>query len=213
MLRFHHLSKHYTHFDLQNISFEAPEGARIALLGLNGSGKSTLLRCIADQHPQASLLPQRLDFPLSCTALELVLFSRSEHKKYFHFDQQEDLEKAKYYLELTHAAEFSHRQLDEISGGELQRVALASLLAHEKNLLLLDEPFTFLDVREQNNMLKLFAKLQQQNPKLTIIMSSHQLELMQTWCSHVLILQKGKLRSFSELSKNSNLFAMFEELA
>ena len=215
MLSLKNLSKHYTHFTLENISAEIPTGSRVALLGLNGSGKSTLLNCIAEQHNKASLLPQRLDFPLSCTALELVLFSLSEDKKWFHFDQVQDVEKAQHYLQLTHAQDFVLRQLSELSGGELQRVALASLLSREKNILLLDEPFTFLDIREQKNMLQLFAQLQQRNPELTIIMSSHQLELIQDWCSHIMILKKGKLAAFLPAHQlvGKTLHEFFEENA
>lgn len=215
MLSLKNISKHYAHFTLENISAEIPSGARVALLGLNGSGKSTLLSCIAEQQHAASFLPQRLDFPLSCSALELVLFSLSEDQKWFHFDQVQDVEKAKHYLELTHAQDFALRQLSELSGGELQRVALAALLAREKNILLLDEPFTFLDIREQKNMLQLFAKLQQRNPELTILMSSHQLELMQTWCDHVMILQKGKLAQLLTPSqlRSTTLLEYFEQYA
>lgn len=160
------------------------EAAKVTtLVGPNGSGKSTLLRSLArlhqldsgtvslDGHPDATLLSRR-EFAQRVTLLaqhrpnpsgisvrDLVGYGRQPYLRRWGRSSAEDLLAVEEAMEKTRVVSMAERPIDELSGGELQRVWLASCLAQDAKVLLLDEPTTFLDLRHQVEFLDLICEL------------------------------------------------------
>jgi ABC-type Mn2+/Zn2+ transport system ATPase subunit len=156
-------------FQMTDISFEAGPGDVVALIGPNGSGKSTLLKAIAGvlplQHGRITLagraiethlgrlafVPQRedvnWDFP--ATALDVVLMARNRDIGWFRRPDRHDREVAQESLTRMGLGGMGSRHISEFSGGQQQRIFLARALAQEPEIVLLDEPFTGIDVENR----------------------------------------------------------------
>lgn len=193
------------------LRFESPE--MVALAGPNGAGKSTLLGIVAGLRPgftgacqlygkdvqrwkrrdfarKVAFVPQslKLDFPF--TAEEVVYMGRTPHAGGF-FESGRDREAARRAMELTDMLEFAGRDFRALSGGERQRVMLASALAQEPQVLLLDEPTSFLDLSHQFAIYSLLRRLRAEG--ILIIAATHDLNLAATYSDRVLVLQKGRI--------------------
>ena len=198
---------------LRSATFNAQPGEFLALVGVNGAGKSTLLDIIAgfrkpaagsvviagrDQRAwslrelsqRVSHLPQAVHADLPYTAEQLVAMGRYPHTDRW-FESDEDHVFIREAMERTHCWEYRRRNFGSLSGGERQRVLLAACLAQNANILLLDEPSTFLDIEQQ---LHCFTVLREeaQAGKLCIAVT-HDLNLALTHCSRMLILDRGRL--------------------
>jgi iron complex transport system ATP-binding protein len=194
-----------------SLRFETPQ--MVALAGPNGAGKSTLLGIMAGLRPgysgscrlygieaprwrrrdfarQVAFVPQslRLDFPF--TAQEVVYMGRTPHAGGF-FESSRDREAARHAMDLTDMGEFAHRDFRALSGGERQRVVLASALAQEPQVLLLDEPTTFLDLSHQFAIYSLLRRLSQDG--ILVIAATHDLNLAAAYSDRVVVLQKGRV--------------------
>ena len=197
---------------LQDISFSIPCGSLVAVLGMNGSGKSTLLRCLARllrpsngtiQLNQQNLshislqqaartiayLPQNAP-PLDCSVIEAVLIGRKPHLNWQ--VQSQDLQETNRILELTGLVQYADRLTSRLSGGELQRVAIARTLAQQPRLLLLDEPVNHLDIRSQLDIMALLRRLTHQLGIITIAVM-HDINLALRFCDTFLLLREGQL--------------------
>jgi iron complex transport system ATP-binding protein len=200
---------------LHDVSLEIQAGSWLGLLGPNGSGKTTLIKCFASilkpqsgkiellnkpcqnypRHDFAKLIatvPQDTNITFPFSAFEVVLMGRSPHKGLFGFDSARDIEISKKAMEITDTAQFINRQFQELSGGERQRVIIARALAQEPKILLLDEPTTFLDIRHQQDILKLLTKLVE-TESLTIISAMHDINLALLYCKRIALLKNGKI--------------------
>ncbi|MGH3371248.1 MAG: ABC transporter ATP-binding protein [Nocardioidaceae bacterium] len=164
-------------------SLTVTHGEVTALIGPNGSGKSTLLRTVARLHPLASgtvrlgdgtetrtlsakafarrvtLLTQHRPTPGSLTVLDVVGFGRHPYRGRWREADPEGAARIAWCLEVTGVEEMADRPVDQLSGGELQRVWLATCLAQDTDVLLLDEPTNHLDLRYQVEMLDLVRDL------------------------------------------------------
>jgi len=213
MLNVQHISFSYGKRDvLSDISFETDAGEILAVLGPNGSGKSTLLRCLtgvlrpkrgevllhgksitsctAEQRARLiAYVPQKLETaPLS--VFESVLLGR---KPYFTWKASKgDLEKVEEILEKLGLDALAQRPVDQLSGGESQKVALARVLVQEPKLLLLDEPTSSLDLKNQVEMLVLLRKIVRER-NLTAILTMHDINVAVRYADRFLLLQSGKL--------------------
>ncbi|GAA2612534.1 ABC transporter ATP-binding protein [Actinomadura fulvescens] len=157
-------------------------GEVTVLVGPNGCGKSTLLRTVAglqpalggevriDGEPLRSLsrrtlsrrlafLPQTPLVPAGVTVRELVRHGRYAHRGAFARHTREDAESIDWALSVTDAVPLAGKRLDELSGGERQRAWLATVLAQRADILLLDEPTTYLDLRHQFEVLDVVRRL------------------------------------------------------
>ena len=197
---------------LSDVSFEANAGEILAVLGPNGSGKSTLLRCLTgflrpkqgeiilnDQtiasctaEKRARLIayvPQKLESaPLS--VFESVLLGR---KPYFTWKaSKHDMEKVEEILDRLDLAALAQRHVDQLSGGECQKVALARVLVQEPKLLLLDEPTSSLDIKSQSEMLMLLRDIVRER-NLSVILTMHDINVALRYADRFLLLQSGKL--------------------
>ena len=201
-------------FTLEASSFQARPGEIVAILGPNASGKSTLLKLIAGtQEPLSgrvllngyvthSLTPriraQRIamvqqDSPLlfPSRTWEFVLQGRHAHGRSLRFETSEDLNIARNALAQVGAAHLSDRWMDQISGGEKQRVILARALSQQPLLLLLDEPTLHLDIGSQVGLLDTLRKLAAEN-RYTVVVVTHELNLAAEYADQIVLLHHGK---------------------
>ncbi len=187
----------------------------LAVVGPNGSGKTTLLRLIAGQlipqHGSVSVcgvdpgrgdrrdLARRvavvghhgeLGFPF--TALEVVLMGRAPHVQGFRLESPEDLDAAQRAMRATEVAGLAARVFDTLSSGERQRVGLARALAQEPELLLLDEPAAFLDIKQQTRLYDLLTELNHSSG-LTVVSVLHDLNIASLYFSRVAIVAAGAI--------------------
>jgi iron complex transport system ATP-binding protein len=208
---------------IDGVSLEIPSGALIGLLGPNGSGKTTLLRLLAGtlkptrgvvrldgddlsripRHLLArrcAVVPQETHLAFEYTVLEIVLMGRYPHLRAFQFERPEDMSAAVRALEATGTLEFAHRAFATLSGGEKQRVIIASALAQldeslpqrSPRLLLLDEPTASLDLRYQIEVAQLIARLHR-DADVTIVLSTHDLHFAASVCDDVVLLRRGRV--------------------
>jgi manganese/iron transport system ATP-binding protein len=177
---------------LQDVTFSADVGERVAIVGPNGAGKSTLFRALIGQLPPASgrilfdangsparigYLPQRtqadLRFPV--TVFDVVLMGRVRHTSWLRWPSAEDRRAAQRALEQVGMREYAGRQIGELSGGQQQRVFIARALAQEAGILLMDEPFSGVDLPSQEAILSILDGLRAQ--AITVLVSTHDLNL------------------------------------
>jgi iron complex transport system ATP-binding protein len=201
-------------FTLEATSFQAKPGEIVAILGPNASGKSTLLQLIAgalaplsgrillDGFVTHSLTPKtraqriavvqqesRLLFP--ARAWEFVLQGRHAHRRALRFESEDDIIIARNALAQVGAADLSDRWMDQISGGEKQRVILARALAQQPLLLLLDEPTLHLDIAAQVDLLHSLRRLAAEN-RYTVVVVTHELNLAAEYADQVVLMQRGR---------------------
>jgi iron complex transport system ATP-binding protein len=199
---------------LEATSFQAKPGEVVAILGPNASGKSTLLKLISgalaplsgrillNGFVTHSLTPQTraqriavvqqeslLLFP--ARVWEFVLQGRHAHGRSLRFESEDDVIIAKNALAQVGAADLSDRSMDQVSGGEKQRVILARALAQQPLLLLLDEPTLHLDIAAQVDLLHTLRRLAAEN-RYTVVVVTHELNLAAEYTDQVVLLQRGR---------------------
>lgn len=200
---------------IRDLSLAIPAGEVTALVGRNGSGKSTLLRGLARlMKPtrgavyldgqtihhlstrlvarRLAMLPQRPDAPDGLTVRELVAFGRFPHQGLFGTLTPKDDAKITDAMGITRIAHLADSPLGELSGGERQLAWIAMALAQDTELLLLDEPTTFLDLAHQIDVLDVIAELHQTHRR-TIVMVLHDLNLAARYATHMVVLSLGQI--------------------
>ncbi|MGG4221326.1 ABC transporter ATP-binding protein [Paenibacillus jamilae] len=209
------LTRAYGEFQvLKNISWNVDEGAWWGIIGPNGSGKSTLLHLLSgvDQPTAGSVriygqrigsysrkelsrlvaVLQQEGLPsVRYTVREIIEMGRFPHQDWLGREKGVDVEaitdRVLARLSLTSLAD---RTLDRLSGGQRQRVALAKVMVQEPQILLLDEPTTYLDLRYQLEFMELLAEWRQETG-VTIIAVLHDLNLAAQFCDNLLVLKDG----------------------
>lgn len=199
---------------IEQLNLEAPAGRITALVGPNGCGKSTLLRGLArllkpkggmvyldgkaihslptkQVAQQIGLLPQSPVAPAGLTVYELVAQGRYPHQSWFQQWSAEDSRYTQEALEITNLTHMADRPLDTLSGGQRQRAWIAMALAQETEILLLDEPTTFLDLAYQLEVLDLLHELNERGR--TIIMVLHDLNQACRYADHVVAMRSGTI--------------------
>ena len=201
---------------VKNVSFKLNVREWIGIIGSNGSGKSTLLKgalkfipilsgditldgkSIKD-HSRNSLstkiayLPQQLNNNLNISVEELVALGRSPYKKFWDLDlNNKDFNIVKKAIEIVEIEKLKNKFLNELSGGQIQRAYLAMSIAQNPNILLLDEPTTFLDIKYQIKFLESLKQLIKNNG-ISIMTVLHDINLAARFCDRIAILKNGKL--------------------
>jgi len=202
-------------FGLHDISVSIRPGSFTGLLGPNGSGKTTLLKLLAGvltpdaggiTHGDRPLLgltrramarrvavvPQETHPAFDYTAREMVLMGRHPHVGTFTLEGPRDLSIADESMEATGTAHLASRAYMTLSGGEKQRVIIASALAQEPEVLLLDEPTASLDLGYQLDIAALLTGLNR-NRGVTMVMATHDLNLAAATCDMLVLVHEGRV--------------------
>ncbi|ONK12975.1 ABC transporter ATP-binding protein [Streptomyces sp. MP131-18] len=202
---------------VSDLDLTVPPGAITVIVGANACGKSTLLRSMSrllapregrvvldgkEVHRRPAkelartlgLLPQSPLAPEGITVLDLVGRGRHPHQGIFSRWNENDDAAVASALEATRTADLADRAVDELSGGQRQRVWIAMVLAQQTDLLLLDEPTTFLDVTHQIEVLDLLTDLNRTRGT-TIVMVLHDLNLAARYADHLIALAAGRLHA------------------
>ncbi len=200
---------------VDELSLQLPQGEVTIIVGANGCGKSTLLRGLArllkpaggkvlldgqDIHTRPArevakvlgLLPQTPVAPDGITVSELVGRGRYPHQGWFKRWNAEDEAAVERAMSLTGTTDLADRPIDELSGGQRQRVWIAMALAQETELLLLDEPTTYLDVAHQLEVLDVISELNRTRGT-TVVIVLHDLNLAARYADHLVALKHGKI--------------------
>ena len=200
---------------VDSLNLEIPHGQITAIIGANGCGKSTILKAVgriikskggsvyldgADINQLATkeiakkmaILPQSPTAPSGLTVRELVAYGRFPHQKGFGKLTKVDQELIEWALTATQLTTFADREVDLLSGGQRQRVWIAMALAQETELILLDEPTTYLDLAHQLEVLELLQKLNREQGR-TIAMVLHDINLAARFADYMIAVKAGEI--------------------
>lgn len=200
---------------LKDLSFTIADNDFFIIIGPNGSGKSTLLKIISGiiapesgrvtikglpikQYARKALarmialVPQiaSVDFPF--TVLDVVLMGRAPHLGLLGLEQKRDIQIAMQSLEFTGVSRLAHRKMDQLSGGEQQRVFIARAICQDPEIILLDEPTASLDLAHQIRVMDLMEQLKCEKG-ITIVMVSHDVNLAAMYGDCLLLLKDGEI--------------------
>jgi iron complex transport system ATP-binding protein len=197
---------------VRDVSLRAEPGRVTAVVGPNGSGKSTLVRALlrrlplvsgeirVGEHPLARLsarafaqkvavVPQREEVQMALPVHEFVGLGRHVHMGAFTPPRERDQAAVAAALARAGMTHLADRRTDRLSGGEWQRVRMARALAQEADVLVLDEPTTFLDVAHEMAVFELLDELARDGR--TVLLISHQLNLVARFAQHLVLLHEG----------------------
>jgi len=200
---------------VEGLNLSIPTGKITALVGSNGSGKSTILKTMArimkpqrgcvlldgkaihaqstrEVAKQLAILPQNPVAPEGLTVRELVGYGRYPHQRGFGTMSREDREIVEWAIEMTGLSAFADRAVDQLSGGQRQRAWIAMALAQDPDVLLLDEPTTFLDLTHQLEVLDLLQHLNRTRGT-TVVMVLHDLNLAARYADHLVVMADGRV--------------------
>jgi iron complex transport system ATP-binding protein len=200
---------------LADLSFGVPEGCFFPIIGPNGSGKTTLLRLMLNllpvQHGRVRIIskgladytaarmarimayvPQHAPFTFAFTVFQIVMMGRAPHLGWLGFESGTDRELARQAMHMAGVDHLAERRLDQLSGGEQQRVLIARAICQQPRVLLLDEPTAALDLAHQVRVMDLMERLRNEQG-ITIVMVSHDLNLAAMYADQVLLLDRGHL--------------------
>jgi iron complex transport system ATP-binding protein len=207
------------HFDqskvLDRLDFSVSKGDFFVIIGPNGSGKTTLMKIISGilkptkgkiqiqqkeigQYSSKSLartigyVPQMVQTEFPFTVMEVVLMGRSPHLGLLGIEHQSDIEIAKAAIGFTDVDHLANRKLNELSGGECQRVLIARAICQEPEIMLLDEPTASLDLAHQIRIMDLMDKLREER-QITVVMVSHDVNLAAMYGNKILLLKSGQV--------------------
>jgi len=200
---------------MDDLELEVSAGDMLAIVGPNGSGKTTLLKLLAglltadsgritvcgfdaaraDRRALARRVAvvgvqSTIGFPY--TVVEVVLMGRAPHVEGFRLESSRDVEAAERAMRETEVLDLAERRFDTLSSGERQRVTVARALAQEPDLVLLDEPAAFLDIKQQTLLYDLLTELNAARG-LTVVSVLHDLNLASLYFGRVAMLKAGRL--------------------
>lgn len=200
---------------IENMNLSIPKGKITMIIGANGCGKSTLLKTIAriikpkrgricingksikehapkDIAKEMAVLPQSPKAPSGLLIRELVSYGRFPYQRAMGGMTEHDYEIVDWALSVTGISEFANQSVDEVSGGQRQRAWIAMALAQETEILVLDEPTTYLDMSHQLEILKLLQTLNREQNR-TIVMVLHELNNATKFADHIIGVKSGKI--------------------
>ena len=202
---------------VRDVTLGIPAGQITALLGPNGSGKSTLMKGLANQllpvsgqicldevplqkftvaelAQRLAYLPQTLAQPEGFTVRELVTMGRYAYRRPFAPPSAADRRAVDEAIELADLGDLADRLLANLSGGQRQRAWIGLVLAQQTDILLLDEPTTYLDIAHQVELLELLRSLNVRQNK-TIVLVLHDLNQALTYSDYVVMMKRGQVVS------------------
>lgn len=200
---------------LQSMSFSIAQGEIFIIIGPNGAGKTTLIKLMAGiikrqsgqidvlQEPIGSYsqkklaqvlayVPQGLPVGFPFTVEETVLLGRAPHQKVLGLASEDDLKIVQQTMTFTEVDHLARRKLDQLSGGEQQRVLIARALCQQPQVVLLDEPTASLDLSHQIRIMDLMERLKTEKG-VTVVMVSHDVNLAAMYADQLLLLKAGQI--------------------
>lgn len=206
--------------NLKNISFELNKGAILGLLGNNGAGKTTLLNCIYEIYCYSGvitnpfkkmiLISSELELYNNLTVYETLYFIIKVHDTKKKVNKEEIIN----FLELFDLSEKKHSLIKDLSYGMISKVKLIAGLIVDCDLLLLDEPMLGFDVKSIKKTREIIVEKAKKTNK-TVVISSHNMSIIQDMCTHLLVLDKGSVlytgTSMKFLENYRNLETAFME--
>lgn len=208
-----------TDYILRDINFSLGDGDVLAILGPNGVGKTTLIKCLTGLLPwtrgetfidgknisamkerevwsKISYIPQKRNFSFSYTGLEMVLFGSTSSLNIFERPSQKEIERAREVMEMIEIDHLADKVANEMSGGELQMLLIARSLVKEPKIIILDEPESGLDYKNQIIILDLIKKLSASG--VIIVMNTHYPDHALKISNKCLLLNYDKTYKFGE---------------
>lgn len=203
------------HTIIENMNLSLPKGKINIIIGGNGCGKSTLLKTISRINKPVSgeifinqknikkvkekeiarevaFLPQGPVCPNGITVRELVAYGRFPYQKMIGGLSSHDQEVINWAIEQTGLSEFADRAVENLSGGQRQRAWIAMTLAQETEIIMLDEPTTYLDLSYQLEVLEILQKLNRER-NITVVVVLHEINNAFKFADHIVGLKKGKV--------------------
>jgi len=200
---------------IDDLDFAVGAGEFLGLVGPNGSGKTTIVKLASrvlrsrsgrvlvggedigrlrprDLACRIAVVPQESGVSFPYRVAEIVLMGRAPYHGLLAFDGEEDLAVAREVMALTDTERLADRYFFELSGGEKQMVVIARALAQEPEILLLDEPTAFLDIRHQIEIYELIRRLNREQG-ITVVSVMHDLNLAGLYCERLLLLKQGRV--------------------
>lgn len=200
---------------IEDLDLTLEKGKITSIIGANGCGKSTLLKSIGrilkkekgdiflldkdmddmkskEIAEKLAMLSQNPTAPSQLKVEELVSYGRYPHRSNINKLTNKDKEKIEWALKVTNTIEFRDRELSDLSGGQRQRVWLAMALAQDTDILLLDEPTTFLDMSHQLEVLNIVKKLNDKE-ECTVVMVLHDINHAAKYSDFIVAMKKGKV--------------------
>lgn len=197
---------------LHKISVDIPEGSFVGLIGPNGSGKSTLLKTIyrankasegtvyisgqnmnhmsnREMAKKMAVVTQENDITFDFSVMEMMMIGRYAHRSAFSARDRGDEEICRKALAMVGMQDFEDRSFLSLSGGEKQRVLIASAFARETRLVILDEPTNHLDVGYQFLIMDIMKK----QKDITVFTSVHDMNMALHYCDYVIALKEGQV--------------------
>ena len=203
------------HTAIHDTSFSLPRGTITALVGVNGSGKSTLFKSImgfvslaagsveilgltvrkALKTNQVAYVPQseEIDWNFPVLVEDVVMMGRYGHMNMFRRAKDKDHQMIEMALSRVGMESFRGRQIGELSGGQKKRVFLARALAQESQVILLDEPFTGIDVKTEEQIMALLREMRSEGK--VILVSTHNLGSVPEFCDRAVLINRTVLAS------------------
>ena len=215
---------------LKNISFSIQKGEFVSIIGPNGSGKSTLLKNLCnickpnqgilkiddmdvDKYKvkelarKIALVPQDTSIAYDFSVFDIVLMGRNPYIGRFEKEKDSDFEITKEALKATNTFHLRDRNINEISGGERQRVIIARALTQQPDIIFLDEPTSHLDINHQIEVLSLLRKLNREKGT-TIVLVIHDINLASRYSDKIILMNNGEILSMGspqEVITRSNI--------
>lgn len=200
---------------IKDMNLSIPKGKISIIIGANGCGKSTLLKTISRINKpksgdifinnkniksikekniakEVAFLPQGPICPSGLTVKELVAFGRFPHQKMIGGLNTHDKEVIEWAIKETGLIEFADREVENLSGGQRQRAWIAMTLAQETEIIMLDEPTTYLDMSYQLEVLEVLHKLNKEK-NITVVIVLHELNNACRFADNIIGLKKGKI--------------------
>jgi iron complex transport system ATP-binding protein len=205
---------------VKGINLQVSPGEIFGILGPNGSGKSTLLKIMdgmlfphtgevliknkglshfrrSSIAREIAMVAQENHFRFSFSTLEVVLMGRFPHLRRLQFEGERDMAVTLKALKATNALDLADRSIHELSGGERQRVLIARALAQEPEIILLDEPTSFLDIKHKIDIFRMVSTLSEDRG-LSVVVVSHDIDLAAQFCHRLVMLKKGSIHEMGE---------------
>ncbi len=225
----------YGHTEVvKDLTFRVNPGEMVGLIGPNGSGKSTIIKAISNIiHPFSGrvlldgrnvskiprqelarligVVPQMPLLPSTFTAFEIVLMGRNPHLRLFQYEGPEDMAITWQAMGKTATQSLAERMVSELSGGEIQRLIVARVLAQQPKSILLDEPTANLDINHQVEILDLIKGLCHEE-NLTVVITLHDLNLASQYCDRLILINEGRVHAQGtpgEVINNENVKAVY----